>query len=81
MSNKYRVISISYLDVYASDDSRAIEIANNEYHAMDKSSQDSIRSIITAYDVGNGLSKDQLLSLGMDLDVSENKFVPVNEPF
>lgn len=81
MSSKYRVISVQYLDVFASDQYEAMQLANDEYLSMSGEERDAVRTAVIAYDFESGLSNDELLSIGMDIDYDGSVFSPINDPF
>lgn len=80
MSNKYRVISIQYVDVFAEDIEESFQIANN-YHLENMDTPRGMRYSVTAFDYERGLDQDTLMSIGIDIDDSDNGFDPINDPF
>lgn len=76
MSSKYRVVSITWVDVYASDESKAHQIAGDIYYNMTPEEHDSLP----------GLSV--VSSFGEDVFVFDGSnepgwlyFSPSNDPF
>ena len=79
--NRYRVLSVQFLDVYAKDEDDAISVATQVYQDMDADSKDSVRAIVTSYDYDDGISIDQLVSIGLFLGSDDVPFVLAHDPF
>jgi hypothetical protein len=40
-----------------------------------------MRYAVTGYDYESGLDQDTLMTIGIDVDDTDNGFVPINDPF
>jgi hypothetical protein len=83
MAHKYRVLSVQFVDVFATDVEDAVRIANDYYvssgHPLD--TPRGMRYAVTGYDYERGLDQDTLATIGIDIDDTDNGFVPINDPF
>ncbi len=78
---KYRVLSVQFIDVHADDEEDAFSVATQVYEDMGDGGVDSLRSIVTSYDYDDGLSIDQLVSIGLFLGSDDAPFVLAHDPF
>ena len=78
---QWRVASVQWIDVYASDAQEAEFLANKIYVESSEDERNAIPSFVLAWDVHCAEDIDIENATGMALEAQFDKFEPMTDPF